>query len=214
MNYPISIENLFYKYPQGEAIFEGLNLSIEEGQFVILLGKNGSGKSTLINLMLGYRTPNGGQISIMGLHPKRDEKPIRSQMFFISHNVQYYENAQIKFLLENFRVLYPKYDLEKEQELLRAFEINPDLYLYQLSLGQKVRVQIIAALASNTPVVLIDEITAVLDPMTRGEFSKILVDEKKQGRTILMATNIPDDSKVEADKVLYISNGEIQPYEG
>ena len=91
--------------------------------------------------------------------------------------------------------------------------ILKESYLYQLSLGQKARVQIIAALASETKLLVIDEITAVLDPMARAEFTSLLKKEAQTGRTIFMATNIPGDSEIEADRVLCIKNYQVKNYE-
>ena len=209
----LSIDCLDYAYPLGGDIFNGMSLSIDAGEFVVLLGKNGAGKSTLINLILGFRTPKAGNISVLGLDPKVDAIDLRKRMFFISHSIEYDQHSSIQFILKNIKIMYPNYSEEKEQELLKLFELNKKDYLYQLSLGQRARVQIIADIASNAELVVIDEITAVLDPLARHEFSKELLKEKQTGRTILMATNIPGDSELDSDRVICIRDSKVVKYE-
>jgi ABC-2 type transport system ATP-binding protein len=209
----LKISNLSYKYPRGEEIFDDLSLEIKAGEFWILLGQNGSGKSTLINLLLGLRTPVSGSISVLGLDPQLDSVELRKKMFFISHSITHNENSSIKFILENYSILYSNYDTELENELLDLFGLDCEQCMFQLSLGQKSRVQIIAAIASNTPLILIDEISAVLDPMARDHLAKALLNERNKGRSILMATNIPDDSSIDADKIISIKHKKIKNYE-
>jgi ABC-2 type transport system ATP-binding protein len=208
----LSIKNLTYKFPMGEEVFNNLNLELGAGQFYILLGRNGCGKSTLINLLLGFRTPSDGEISIMGLNPIEDALEIRKKMSFMSHSIEFDENSSIETLLRNTALLFKDYDHEREKQLLDIFELKPSSKVFQLSLGQKCRIQMIASISSMTPIILIDEITAVLDPMAREEFTRELLKEKERGRTILMATNIPEESKVDVDKVICIRNKKLVDY--
>ena len=209
----LSINDLHYKYPLGGEIFSGANLEIKKGEFSILLGKNGCGKSTLINLLLGHRTPLEGKITILGLDPVKDKIDIRKKMFYMSHLIEHEKHASIAFLLNITKLLYPNYSEEKEKELMDIFELDRDTCINELSLGQACRVQIIAGISSNAELLIIDEITAVLDPLCRKDFTDILIKEAREGKSILMATNIPGDSETKADNVYGIKNKEIMTYE-
>lgn len=209
----LSINDLNYKYPLGGEIFKGASLEIKKGEFSILLGKNGCGKSTLINLLLGHRTPIKGKIDIFGLDPIQDKIEIRKKMFYMSHLIEHEKHASVAFLLNITKLLYPNYCMEKEKRLLEVFELERDTCINELSLGQACRVQIIAGICSNAELLIIDEITAVLDPLCRKDFIEILIEEAKEGKAILMATNIPGDSEAKAHNIYGIKNKEIKLYE-
>lgn len=209
----LAINNLAYTYPSGEVIFRNLNLEIKKGEFVILLGKNGSGKSTLVNLLMGLRHPLEGEISLLGLNPVSDHTEVLHQMFFNSHDLSFDENSRVGFILDNFSILYPQYNKDKEQILLEKFELDRDKYVSQLSTGMKVRIQFIAAICSEVPFILMDEITAVLDRRARKALGDVLREECENGKSVLMATNIPEDTSLNGNRVITIENLEVSENE-
>ncbi|PIK15919.1 ABC transporter ATP-binding protein [Halobacteriovorax sp. JY17] len=209
----VSIKDLSYKYPMGGEIFESTNFNISKGEFNVLLGKNGCGKSTLIHLLLGHRTPTQGEIKVLGLNPKNNKIEVRKNLYFMSHLINYDKNASIHFILNLYKLLYPGYSLEKEEKLLDLFELSRSTCVSELSLGQACRIQLVAGVSSNAELLLIDEVTAVLDPLCRKDFTNVLIEEAREGRGILMATNIPDESEINADNVYCVKNKEIKTYE-
>jgi len=209
----IDIEGLSYTYPLGEKIFENANFQMNKGDFSIILGKNGCGKSTLVNLLLGLRTPINGSIEFMGLDPIKDALEIRKKSFFISHSIELHEYASVDFYIDCMKVIYEKFDTSKAKDLLEIFELDSSKSFCQLSLGQSARAQIVAALSSNSEFILIDEITAVLDPLARRELAALLEQEISANRTILMATNIPTDTESEGSNVFRVKNHKLVDYE-
>ncbi|WP_419171995.1 ATP-binding cassette domain-containing protein [Halobacteriovorax sp.] len=205
----LDIRNLAYTYPSGEVIFKNLNLQINKGEFVILLGKNGSGKSTLVNLLLGLRHPLEGQVNVLGMNPVSNQTDILKSMFFNSHDLSFDENSRVGFILDNFSILYPRYNKEKEELLLKRFNLERDKYVSQLSTGMKVRIQFIAAICSEVPFILMDEVTAVLDRDARKLLGETLRDECDSGKTVFMATNIPEDTSLNGNRVVTIENLEV-----
>lgn len=209
----LDIRNLAYTYPSGEPIFKNLNLQINKGEFVILLGKNGSGKSTLVNLVLGLRYPLSGSVEVLNINPTSEHRDsIFKQLFLNSHDLKYDENSRVGYILDNYRIMYQGYDQEREAKLLNEFGLQRDTSICELSTGMKARVQFIAAICSNTPFILIDEITAVLDREARKKLGLILKEECIKGRTVLMATNIPEDTTLNSNRVVTIEDMEISNY--
>ncbi len=206
----LSINNLSYTYPSGEEIFHNLNLEISEGKFYVLLGKNGSGKSTLINLLLGLRHPLEGEISIFGMNPVSANTEILQKMFFNSHDLMFDPSSRVGFILDNYSLMYANYDKEREKELLEIFRLDRNKYVSQLSTGMKVRIQFIAAISSQVPFLLMDEVTAVLDRDARIKLNSVLREECAKGRSVLMATNIPEDTEFDDVHVITINNLEVQ----
>ncbi|MFG1483657.1 ATP-binding cassette domain-containing protein [Halobacteriovorax sp. HFRX-2_2] len=209
----VELKNLDYTFPDGEVIFKNVSLKVGAGEFVVLLGKNGSGKSTLINLVLGVYNPLNGHVNVFDMAPTHNRSKIFKKMFFNSHDFDFDENSRVGFILDNYQILYPDYDIEKEKSLLADFELDRDKCIHELSTGMKVRVQIIAAIASGTPLILIDEITAVLDRKARKLLGELLSKECASGRSVVMATNIPEDTTLNSNRVLTIRSHGIVDYE-
>ncbi|MEH0861711.1 ATP-binding cassette domain-containing protein [Halobacteriovorax sp. DPLXC-1] len=206
----LDIRNLAYTYPSGEVIFKNLNLQINKGEFVILLGKNGSGKSTLLNLLLGLRHPLQGSVSVLGQSPYNNKRhKLFKSLFFNSHDLNFDENSRVGYILDNYKILYPNYNSQREEDLLIKFGLDRDKYVYELSTGMKARIQFIAAICSEVEFILMDEITAVLDRDARKLLGEELAKECKRGRSVLMATNIPEDTTFNSNRVVMIQDMEL-----
>ena len=204
----IKLENLSYSVPTGRSILEKVNFELGAGHFVGILGRNGSGKTTLIDLLLGGRPLSSGSLSIFGEDPFSDEKNFRNRISFLSQDIQIPGEISIGQFLKFQSFFYPNYSILKEQALLKNYGINPNEKVGNLSTGQQKKVQIIAGLSSQTELIIIDEITAVLDPETRLKFFKNLLELKAEGKTsIILATNIIEDLMGKVDSVLFLDGG-------
>ncbi|MBK24720.1 MAG: hypothetical protein CME70_12050 [Halobacteriovorax sp.] len=201
----ISLKNLSYSVPSGKSIFEDLSFEVEKGEFLGILGKNGTGKTTLVDLILGSKPASTGEIKVFGEDSFDDEKNYRSDISFLSQDVILPHDISVKDFLSYHGSFYPNYSLEKEKELLKFYSINELDKIGSLSTGQQNKIQIVGALSSNPKLLIVDEVTAVLDPETRARFFKNLMNLKKSGEcTILLATNIVEDLIGKVDRVLYL----------
>lgn len=189
-----------------------MSLDINEGEFWGILGRNGAGKSTLIDLILGIKFPTSGQITILGRDPNNKLGNHLDDVVFLSQDINLKGDSTVEDFLSFHSEFYSKYSKKIESDMLDYFQLNKDSKIGALSTGQQKKVQIIAGFSSDTKIIIIDEITAVLDPETRHHFFQKLQDlNRKYKKTVLLATNIAEDLTRVADKVLYINNyhGEV-----
>lgn len=204
----ISIQNLKYAIPYSDTILEDVSFEVKEKEFLGILGHNGSGKTTLMDLIMGLRGITCGKIEVLGEDPHGLFRKNKNQIVFLSQEVSLKGNITIANFLKFQSTFYPNYSKEDEQYLLRTFELDQDTKVGSLSLGQQKKLQIIAGLAARPKLILIDEITAVLDPETREMFFGELESMRhKYSSSIVLATNIAEDLIERADRVLFISGG-------
>ena len=199
-------------------VCNGVNLDVEEGQMICLIGASGAGKSTLlrcINLLEhtedGEIFLDGEDIAIPGLDPQAARKKIG--MVFQNFNLFPHMTALENAMLAPRRV-YRKSRLDLEgdvRSLFTRFELADRMKNYpdQLSGGQQQRVAIIRALAMRPEVMLFDEITSALDPQLVGEVLDVLLQLKHQGMTMVLATHEMQFARQAADKICFLKDGKI-----
>ena len=171
-----------------------MNLEIAQGDFIALIGKNGAGKTSLIDLIMGFRWPDSGTVKIFGESIRTRKKDYLMNISYLAHDVQMAGGQTIESFLNFHSFFYPDYSKRTEKELLNNFSVDPLKEISALSTGQQKKIQIIAALSSGTKIIVIDEITAVLDYETRSLlFKKLKESVEQQGKTIVIATNLIED---------------------
>lgn len=199
-------------------VCDGIDLDVEQGQMVCLIGASGAGKSTLlrcINLLEpiedGAIWLDGADISIPGLDPQTVRT--RIGMVFQSYNLFPHMTALENAMLAPRRVHgLTKAELQPQvEDLFTRFGLADRMHNYpdQLSGGQQQRVAIVRALAMKPEVMLFDEITSALDPQLVGEVLDVLLMLKGQGMTMVLATHEMGFAREAADKVCFLQNGRI-----
>ena len=199
-------------------VCNGVNLDVEEGQMICLIGASGAGKSTLLRCinLLEYTEDgeiflDGEDIAIPGLDPQAARKKIG--MVFQNFNLFPHMTALENAMLAPRRV-YRKSRLDLEgdvRSLFTRFGLADRMKKYpdQLSGGQQQRVAIIRALAMRPEVMLFDEITSALDPQLVGEVLDVLLQLKNQGMTMVLATHEMQFARQAADKICFLKDGKI-----
>ncbi|MEK7358690.1 MAG: ATP-binding cassette domain-containing protein, partial [Bdellovibrionota bacterium] len=170
-----------------------VSLSVEKGEFAVLLGENGAGKTTLVDLIMGFRQATSGRVFVNGDNSSTDPYRLREKLTYLSERVDLPGDWSIGDFLAFNRVFYPNYEIEFETELLSTFKVDSSARAGNLSAGQLRRAQIVAGLAARPAYALVDEITAVLDITGRLKFMEALAKLARNGTTIVMATNILED---------------------
>lgn len=203
----LSIKNLTYTIPHADSILEEINLDIHPGEFIGVLGHNGTGKTTLLDIILGLKKASKGSITVLNEDPHAIDRKKKNQIVFLSQDVSLKGNLTIGEFLKFHSTFYPDYSVEDETELLKAFSLKKNQKVGALSTGQQKKVQVIAGLSTRPKLIIIDEITAVMDPETRDIFfQELLKVRNKYGAAAILATNIAEDLIDRADKVLFIAD--------
>ena len=204
----IRTEHLVYQIPYGKEILKDVTFDLMEGEFLGVLGRNGVGKTTLIDLCLGLRTPTRGSLYVLDENPLALERKNLEHICYIAHDSTVKETLTVRQYLNFIADLYASYKREDEKSLLEFFNIDESEKIGSLSTGQKKKVLTIGALSTRPKLLLIDEVTAVLDPESRDQFFKALHHYKtKHQMSIILATNIAEDLIERADRVLFIDKG-------
>lgn len=211
----ISIEDLKFNYKKEKIILNNINLKIQEGKVVSIIGKNGSGKSTLIKLIAGLLKPTEGQVLIDGINACDKDKfyEIRKKVGIVFQNPdnqilfpRVYDD--IEFAMKNLKLNDRD---SKIKDALKNVEMLDyiDSDTYELSLGQKQRINIASVLAVNSKYILLDEPTTMIDSKGKEAIYKIIRNMKKEGYTIIFITNNINEILL-SDDILILENGNIK----
>lgn len=213
----IKIKNL-NKYFGDKHVLKNINLEIEDGEVVALIGPSGSGKSTLIRCIDYLEVPDSGDVYINGKNIAKSEKEIDKIRQSIGMVFQHFNLFPHKTVLENITlapVLTGKMSKEEAEdkaiELLKTMDLldKKDVYPNSLSGGQKQRIAIARSLAMEPEIMLFDEATSALDPEMVGEVLKVMKDLAESGMTMIVVTHEMAFAKQVADRVIFMAEGEI-----
>ena len=192
----------------------GIDLAVQEGEFVVILGHNGSGKSTFARLVNALNTPTSGRLEVAGMDTAKEETQlaIRETAGMVFQNpdnqlVATVVDEEVAFGPDNLGV--PREEiLERVQQSLRmvGMEQYQKRAPHMLSGGQKQRIAIASTLAMHPKMIIFDEATAMLDPKGRSDILRIIHQLNEQGMTILLITHFMEEA-VGADQVVVMSNG-------
>ncbi len=214
----IQFKNVGFSYG-GENAFNlnNINLSVEEGEFVAVLGHNGSGKSTLARLCNGLLRPKEGEITVFGMDALKDENAfeIRKNVGVVFQNP---DNQMVASIVEDDVAFGPENIGVEREEIGKRIEfalkaVGMEEYRYatptRLSGGQKQRVAIAGVLAIKPKILVLDESTAMLDPRGRKEVMNVLLKLNKEEKiTVLLITHFMEEALL-ADRAIVMNKGEI-----
>lgn len=213
----INIKNLNKTFGKNE-VLKGIDMTVNQGEVVAIIGPSGSGKSTLLRCMNLLETPTSGEVIFKdhSLTSKNTElEKLRQQMGMVFQNFNLFPHKKVidNIILAPSLLKKDKQNNLKDQarELLDKVGLSDkaDAYPSQLSGGQKQRVAIARALAMNPEVLLFDEPTSALDPEVVGDVLKVMKDLAKEGMTMVVVTHEMNFARDVSDKVVFMADGVI-----
>lgn len=204
----LSIEEISYRYRHQDAwLYQDVSCKLEKGRIYGLLGKNGVGKSTLLYLISGLIRPCTGQITLQGKAVTNRPVSVLEDLFLVPEEFEL-PNMSIQNYLKNYGSFYPRFSEADFTRYLGLFEMSSDLHLGRLSMGQKKKVFMAFALATNVSLLLLDEPTNGLDIPSKSQFRKLIASGMNEERTIVISTHqVRDIDKLIDDVLVFDSKG-------
>ena len=205
----IKVENLSFTYPKSKhMVLHDFSFSLEAGRVYGLLGRNGAGKSTLLYLMTGLLTPKKGKIMYHDINV-RSRLPMTLQDMFLVPEEFELPSISLKKYIDLNAPFYPNFSKEDMYKYLHCFEMDMDVNLGALSVGQKKKVFMSFALATNTSLLLMDEPTNGLDIPGKSQFRKFMASGMTDNKTIVISTHQIRDIDKMLDSVMIMDESRV-----
>lgn len=209
-----SIASLFKREYEDKTAVDELNLSVTEGEFVGLTGPNGAGKTTLIKMLTGIIAPTEGTIDVLGFHPNDLKNEFKKQYAVVmGQKSQLFFELTLNDTLRLFKEIYeiPEKEFQENKEFfisLFGVEGLTDVQVRTLSLGERMKMELIAALLHNPKILFLDEPTIGLDMTASKQMRKFLKEINAQkGTTIILTSHYMEDIKALCKRTVVINHG-------
>jgi ABC-2 type transport system ATP-binding protein len=188
---------------------DGLDLEVTAGEVHGFLGPNGAGKSTTLRLLLGMLRSNGGSIRVLGLDPWGNVATLHRRLAYVPGDVALWPNLTGGEVIDLLGRLQGGPDPARRDRLLEMFDLDPTKKARTYSKGNRQKVALIAALATDAEVFLLDEPTSGLDPLMEDTFRGCIRELRDQGRTVLLSSHILSEAEALSDRVSIIRAGRV-----
>ncbi len=202
----VEISQVEKGYGIKKKVFTNLNLNLESGKIIGLLGPNGSGKTTLIKMLAGLLKQDSGEIMIDGHKVGPETKAVVS---YLPERTYFNESLKIKNLVNMFKDFYADFDEERAYQMMGLLKIDPEMVFKKLSKGNKEKVQLIMVMSRRAKLYLLDEPIAGVDPAARDYILQTIISNYNTDGTILLSTHLIQDIENILDDVVFIKEGEI-----
>ncbi|MFI6538718.1 ABC transporter ATP-binding protein [Nonomuraea sp. NPDC050547] len=206
MNDLISVAGLTKSYGATRAL-DGLDLTVRPGEVHGFLGPNGAGKSTTIRILLGLVRADSGRIRLLGGDPWQQACELHQRLAYVPGDVTLWPALTGGEVIDLLARSGGGLNERRRAELTDRFELDPRKKCRTYSKGNRQKVALVAALASNAELLILDEPTSGLDPLMEAAFSACVAEEKRAGRTVLLSSHILSEVEAVCDRVSIIRAG-------
>ncbi len=205
----IEVENLSFSYGRRKSkVLEDFSMKLDKGSVYGLLGKNGTGKSTLLYLMAGLLRSQTGNVLYKGVDVKKRYPDTLQDMFLVPEEFAL-PNVSLKQYVKLNAPFYPNFSDELLNACLRDFDMNEDIHLGELSMGQKKKAFMCFALATNTSLLMMDEPTNGLDIPSKSQFRKVIASGMSDDKAVIISTHQVRDIDCLLDHVLIMDGTKL-----
>jgi ABC-2 type transport system ATP-binding protein len=204
----ISVSGLVKTFGSTRAL-DGLDLTVRAGEVHGFLGPNGAGKSTTLRVLLGLLRADAGQLRLLDRDPWRDAVQLHRRLAYVPGDVTLWPNLTGGEVIDLLGRLRSGIDPRRRADLIARFDLDPTKKGGAYSKGNRVKVALIAALASDVELLLLDEPTSGLDPLMEGVFRACIAEERHKGRTVLLSSHLLDEVEALCDRVTIIRDGRV-----
>jgi ABC-2 type transport system ATP-binding protein len=206
---PLAVSGLIHSYDGSNAL-NGIDLALEPGSVLGLIGRNGAGKSTLIRAMLGLLEPLAGTATVFGKPALALDDATKARIAYVPQQPEALAWLTAQQMLDFVGRFYPRWDGQFVKHTLERWQIQPNKLLAKLSPGERQRVDLIRGLASQPDLLVLDEPAAALDPVARRELLREVARRAgESGTTVLFSTHIVSDLERAASEVAFLHRGKL-----
>ncbi|MBR5227945.1 MAG: ABC transporter ATP-binding protein [Clostridia bacterium] len=195
-----------YKNFDDKEVLKDVNLKIQKGKIIGLLGKNGTGKSTLIKLINDLLTPTSGEILINGKKPGVESKDI---IAYLPERTYLDKEMKVKDAILYFEEFYTNFDKNKAVKLLKDLDLDINTKISKMSKGMQEKLQLILVMSRNAQLYILDEPLGGVDPATRDYILDTILTNFCEGASVIIFTHLIADIERILDEVIFIDKGEI-----
>jgi len=204
----LEIQGLHKTYGKKTALND-INLSIEPGHIIGLLGPNGSGKTTLIKIICGLLQPTGGSVLVDGNPVGPESKAIVS---YLPDKTYLDESMTVETAIDMFKYFYDDFDEKRAEEMLSNLNIDPKNKIKTLSKGTKEKVQLILVMSRRAKLYILDEPIAGVDPAARDYILRTIISNFEPSASLIIATHLISDVEPVLDEAIFLQDGNIRLY--
>ena len=206
MHYAIEFDQVCKKYP--EFYLDHLDLKLPTGQVMGLVGVNGAGKSTALRLIMGLIRPDSGSVDVLGRRLPEHQVFVKENIGYAAEDMRLYGAENLRWHMKFIQSIFPSWDPLYAEHLLKRFDMNAEQKTKSYSHGQRVKASLILLLARRPRLVILDEPTTGLDPVSRyevlSELAEILRDEN---RSVLFSSHSTQDVEQLSDSITFLHKG-------
>ena len=188
---------------------QSCSFSISAGEVFGLLGPNGAGKTTLLRLLLGFLRPSSGSARIGGWDCQRQSLAVRKQVAYLPGDVRLFRSMRGTAVLQFFSEVRRGGSYAKAASIAEELKLDISVRVSRMSTGMRQKLALSAAFAANTPLLILDEPTANLDPSVRNTVLRLVDNARKNGRTILFSSHVLAEAEEVCDRVGIMRHGEL-----
>lgn len=204
----LEISNLTKRFGKFKAL-DGVNLEVNKGEIYGFIGPNGAGKTTTIRVLLGILKATEGNAQIFGMDAWNDAVEIHKNIAYVPGDVNLWPNLTGGEVIDLFVKLRGSNNKSRREELIESFQLDPTKKCRTYSKGNRQKVALVAAFASDADLYILDEPTSGLDPLMENIFQEYVMEAKEEGKSVLLSSHILSEVEKLCDKVSIIREGKI-----